>query len=244
MLDNLKIEDVLFLDIETVPQCQDYTMLNPEFQSLWDKKASFISKSEETPAAIYPRAAIYAEFGKIVCISVGMLFQDKENCSWNIRLKSYFNDDESILLSEFIALLNALNLKKEVFLCAHNGKEFDFPYIARRILINGLKLPKVLNTAGKRPWEVCHLDTLELWRFGDYKHYTSLNLLTAIFGIPTPKDDIDGSMVAEVYYKEKNLKRIVKYCEKDVLAIAQLMLRYKGEPLIQEESVTSATLFV
>lgn len=244
MLDNLKIEDVLFLDIETVPQCQDYKMLNPEFQSLWDKKASFISKSEETPAAIYPRAAIYAEFGKIVCISVGMLFQDKENCSWNIRLKSYFNDDESILLSEFIALLNALNLKKEVFLCAHNGKEFDFPYIARRILINGLKLPKVLNTAGKRPWEVCHLDTLELWRFGDYKHYTSLNLLTAIFGIPTPKDDIDGSMVAEVYYKEKNLKRIVKYCEKDVLAIAQLMLRYKGEPLIQEESVTSATLFV
>lgn len=243
MLDNVKPEDVLFLDIETVPQQSDYSGLTPEFQMLWDKKAAFICKNEENPAQIYQRAGIYAEFGKIVCISVGMLFPDKANNSWNIRLKSYFSHDECLLLKEFSELLQTISLKKEVILCAHNGKEFDFPYMARRILINGLKLPRALDMAGKKPWEICHLDTLELWRFGDYKHYTSLNLLTAVFGIPTPKDDIDGSMVADVYYRENDLKRIVKYCEKDVLAVAQLFLRYRGEPLIHEEGITSATLF-
>lgn len=244
MLDNLKIEDVLFLDIETVPQYADYEMLSPDFKMLWDKKAGFICKPDETPASVYKRASIYAEFGKIVCISIGMLYPDKELMGWNIRLKSFFNDDESIILKEFVELLQTMALKKEVVLCAHNGKEFDFPYISRRMLINGIKLPKILDIAGKKPWEVCHIDTLELWRFGDYKHYTSLNLLTAVFGIPTPKDDIDGSMVADVYYKEKDLKRIVKYCEKDVLAVAQLLLRYKGEELIPEDGITSATLFI
>jgi hypothetical protein len=244
MLENVKAEDILFLDIETVPQFQDYEMLSPDFQFLWNKKAAFICKTDETPASVYQRAGIYAEFGKIVCISVGMLFPDKNNTNWNIRLKSFFNHNESILLKEFVELLQTIALKKEVILCAHNGKEFDFPYISRRILINGIKLPKALDMAGKKPWEVCHLDTLELWRFGDYKHYTSLSLLTTVFGIPTPKDDIDGSMVADVYYKENNLKRIVKYCEKDVLAVAQLMLRYKGETMITEEGITSATLFL
>lgn len=244
MLDNLKIEDVLFLDIETVPQYSDYGMLSPEFQALWDKKAAFICKPDEAPSQVYKRASIYAEFGKIVCISIGMLFQDKGSSNWNIRLKSFFNENEQLLLNEFVELLNTMALKKDIFLCAHNGKEFDFPYIARRMLINGIKLPKVLDIAGKRPWEVCHLDTLELWRFGDYKHYTSLNLLTTVFGIPTPKDDIDGSMVADVYYLEKDLKRIVKYCEKDVLAVAQLLLRYKGEQGISEDGITSATLFI
>lgn len=243
MLENVKTEDILFLDIETVPQHQDYNQLSPEFQTLWDKKSAFICKTDETPASIYQRAGIYAEFGKIVCISVGMLFPDKSNFGWNIRLKSFFNHDETVILTEFTELLQTISLKKEVIFCAHNGKEFDFPFIARRILINGLKLPKSLDMAGKRPWEVCHLDTLELWRFGDYKHYTSLNLLTAIFGIPTPKDDIDGSMVADVFYKENDLKRIVRYCEKDVLAVAQLLLKYKGEKPITEEGVTSATLF-
>jgi uncharacterized protein YprB with RNaseH-like and TPR domain len=244
MLENVKAEDILFLDIETVPQFQDYELLTPEFQSLWSKKAAFICKPDETPASIYQRAGIYAEFGKIVCISVGMLFPDKDGGEWNIRLKSFFNHDEKVLLEEFIDLVHAISLKKDVILCAHNGKEFDFPYIARRILVNGLKLPKPLDISGKKPWEINHLDTLELWRFGDYKHYTSLSLLTGIFGIPTPKDDIDGSMVVDVYYKENDLKRIVKYCEKDVLAVAQLFLRYKGETMISEEGVTSATLFV
>ncbi|MCF6185529.1 MAG: ribonuclease H-like domain-containing protein, partial [Bacteroidales bacterium] len=127
------------------------------------------------------------------------------------------------------------------YLCAHNGKEFDYPYIARRMLINGIKLPEILNLAGKKPWEINHLDTLELWKFGDYKHYTSLELLTAILNIPTPKDDIDGSMVAEIYYKEKNLKRIAVYCEKDVVAVTQLFLRYKNQDLIKDENIISVT---
>jgi len=244
MLENVKTEDILFLDIETVPQSQDYEMLSADIQLLWNKKSAFFCKTDETPADVYQRAGIYAEFGKIVCISVGMLFPDKNNSNWNIRLKSFYHDDESILLKEFVELLQTIALKKEIIFCAHNGKEFDYPYMARRILINGLKLPKTLDMAGKKPWEVYHLDTLELWRFGDYKHYTSLSLLTSVFGIPTPKDDIDGSMVADVYYKEGNLKRIVKYCEKDVLAVAQLLLRYKSEPGITEDGVFSATLFV
>jgi uncharacterized protein YprB with RNaseH-like and TPR domain len=243
MLENVKPEEVLFLDIETVPQFRDYEMLSPELRSLWDKKATFLCKGEETSASVYQRAGIYAEFGKIVCISVGMLFPDKNNGNWNIRLKSFYNHEEAVMLKEFSDLLHTISLKREVILCAHNGKEFDYPFLARRILVNGLKLPKALDMAGKKPWEVCHLDTLELWRFGDYKHYTSLNLLTAIFGIPTPKDDIDGSMVADVYYRDNDLKRIVVYCEKDVLAVAQLFLRYRGEPMIPGEGITSATLF-
>jgi 3'-5' exonuclease len=243
MLDNLKIEDVLFLDIETVPQCSDYSELSPVFQSLWDKKAHFIAKNDETTEEIYNRAGIYAEFGKIICISIGMVYADSGYGRWGLRLKSFFGDNEKILLQEFVEQLNNLASKKDMILCAHNGKEFDYPYISRRILIHGLKLPKILDTAGKKPWEVSHLDTLELWRFGDYKHYTSLNLLTAVFNIPSPKDDIDGSMVAHVYYVEKDLKRIVKYCEKDVLALVQLLLRYKGEKLIPEDGISSATSF-
>lgn len=241
MLDNIKNEDVLFLDIETVPQQISYEELPSDLKPLWDKKAGFLARNEETPDELYQRAGIYAEFGKIICISIGMLYPDNGRMSWNLRLKTFYNDNEKILLGEFIELLNSIALKKDIYLCAHNGKEFDFPYIARRILIHGLRLPKVLDTAGKKPWEVTHLDTLELWRFGDYKHFTSLNLLTAIFGIPSPKDDIDGSQVASVYWEERDLKRIVKYCEKDVVALVQLFLKYKGESMVEEDNIHSIT---
>lgn len=241
MLDNIKNEDVLFLDIETVPQQISYEELPSDLKPLWDKKAGFLARNEETPDELYQRAGIYAEFGKIICISIGMLYPDNGRMSWNLRLKTFYNDNERILLGEFIELLNSIALKKDIYLCAHNGKEFDFPYIARRILIHGLRLPKVLDTAGKKPWEVTHLDTLELWRFGDYKHFTSLNLLTAIFGIPSPKDDIDGSQVASVYWEERDLKRIVKYCEKDVVALVQLFLKYKGESMVEEGNIHSIT---
>ena len=154
-----------------------------------------------------------------------------------LRIKSFFGDDEKIILSGFIELLNKYYNSNNSLLCAHNGKEFDFPYIARRILVNGLKLPKILNIAGKKPWEINHLDTMELWKFGDYKHYTSLDLLTKIFNIPTPKDDISGSDVSRVYWEEKDLQRIVKYCQKDVLAVVQLFSKYRGEELILEENI-------
>ncbi|MDA7730466.1 3'-5' exonuclease [Salibacteraceae bacterium] len=193
--------------------------------------AGFLARNEESPEELYDRAGIYAEFGKIVCISVGYIREGE------IRLKSFFSDNELELLHEFTEMLNQYYSSPYQLLCAHNGKEFDFPYIARRLLINGIPLPGILNIAGKKPWEVQHLDTLELWKFGDYKNYTSLNLLTAIFDIPTPKDDIDGSMVGAVYYKEKNLSRIKEYCEKDVVALTQLMRRYKNLELIAEKDI-------
>lgn len=239
MLDDVKPDEILFLDIETVSQKPSYDMLDQGFQYLWDKKTSTLRRPEELPSDIYNRAGIYAEFGKIICISTGFLYLN--NNEYNFRVKSFYGDNEKELLQEFCSMVNAIVLKKNIRLCAHNGKEFDFPYIARRILINGLRLPDILVVAGKKPWETCFIDTMELWRFGDYKNYTSLELLAKVFDIPTPKDDIDGSMVGRVYWEEKDLKRIVTYCEKDVLAVAQLFLRYQGSPLVKESCVQSVT---
>ncbi len=235
MLENVKIEDVLFLDIETVPMVSAFEELNPAMQLLWDKKSAYFRKQEEMPQDVFDRAGIYAEFGKVVCISVGIVFyRSGRRC---FRVKSFASDDEKLLLSGFSEMLVSFANDPKKNVCGHNIKEFDIPYIARRMLINGLKLPDMLDIAGKKPWEVKFLDTLELWKFGDYKHFTSLNLLTAIFDIPSPKDDIDGSEVAQVYYNEQDLQRIAIYCEKDVLATAQLFLRYKGEPLIDSDAV-------
>ena len=175
------------------------------------------------------------EFSKIICISVGYLFFEKGET--HFRIKSFCGEDEKQILSNFHSLLNTKFNKQHHRLCAHNGKAFDFPFIARRTLLNGLKLPVLLDIAAKKSWEINHLDTMELWRFGDYKNYTSIKLLAALFDIPTPKDDIDGSQVANIYYKEKNLERIRTYCQKDVLTVAQLLLRYKGEEIIKEENI-------
>jgi uncharacterized protein YprB with RNaseH-like and TPR domain len=232
MLYSLNLDKILFLDIETVPIVAEYELLPENFKKLWDKKTEWIRKEEnDTPDTLFQRAGIYAEFGKIVCISVGYIFNRE------FRIKSFYGDDELILLKEFAELLNRYYNTKEHLLCAHNGKEFDYPYIARRMLVNGIKLPDIINIAGKKPWEVAHLDTMELWKFGDFKSYTSLDLLAALFGIATPKDDIDGSMVAEVFYKENDLDRIVKYCQRDTLTVAQLLLTYMGKPLIKEEDI-------
>jgi uncharacterized protein YprB with RNaseH-like and TPR domain len=237
MLEKIDIENVLFLDIETVPAFPDYKQLSERMQKLWDKKAERLSTYGNTqvennsPEELYSRAGIYAEFGKIICISVGVFLKGE------FRIKSFSGHDEKALLTEFADLLNKRYNRQEHLLCAHNGKEFDFPYMARRMLIQGITIPHILDLSGKKPWEVSHLDTMELWKFGDYKNYTSLDLLAAIFGIPTPKDDIDGSQVAEVYYKENDLQRIVHYCTKDVLTVAQVFRCYRGEPLIEENSV-------
>jgi uncharacterized protein YprB with RNaseH-like and TPR domain len=235
MLQKVNLENILFLDIETVAQQPDFSDLSKDFKKHWVKKANFIGDKDETPEDVYSRAGIYAEFGKIVCISVG--FINKESGKKTLRIKSFANDDESLLIFDFFGLLNKHYNFKDALLCAHNGKEFDFPYIARRALVNGIEIPEILDLAGKKPWEVNHLDTLQLWKFGDYKHYTSLSLLTTIFNIPTPKDDIDGSMVNEVYWKDKDLKRIAVYCEKDVVALTQLFLRFRNEELIDTENI-------
>jgi 3'-5' exonuclease len=238
MIENVKHEDILFLDIETVPQYENLNELPEKFKTLWDKKAAKIAIENESPDEVYQKAGIYAEFGKIICISVGLIV-DKGGKLY-FRVKSFAGENEAKLLTDFADMLSKFSSKPNANLCAHNGKEFDFPFIARRMLINGIRIPQILNVAGKKPWEVKFLDTMELWKFGDYKHYTSLNLLTYIFNIPTPKDDIDGSQVAGVYYKEKNLERIVKYCEKDALAVAQLYLRYCNLPIIEPENLEVA----
>jgi len=236
MLKKINIENVLFLDIETVPIFQTFEEQSPEIQALWDKKSKYFRKEEQTAADVYQRAGIYAEFGKIICISVGLPFINKAS-KLGLRIKSFYGDDEKQLLQNFNAMLDKFDTSDEKLLCGHNAKEFDFPYIARRSLINGVRLPKLLNLAGKKPWQVKHLDTMELWRFGDYKNYTSLNLLTTVFNIPTPKDDIDGSQVAKVYWQDADIERIVKYCQKDVVAVVQLFQRYRNQDLIPEEAI-------
>lgn len=232
MLENVKIEEVLFLDIETVPLVYNYTDLPDPMRKLWDAK---VRMKEESPDFLYNSSAgVMAEFSKIVCISVGFL-KDKI-----FRIKSFYGDDEKLLLQQFGYMIEKYFNKPVQQLCAHNGKEFDFPFIGRRMLVNGVRIPEKLNIAGQKPWEVKLLDTMELWKFGDRKSYTSLSLLAAIFNIPTPKDDIDGSDVARVYWEERDLARIVTYCQKDVLTVAQLLLRFRNEPLIQQEAVMIA----
>ena len=243
MLAHIQIEHILFLDIETVPQHPDYSSLDETTMHLWEQKATALCKDGQTPASIYERAGIYAEYGKIICISLGFVHKNADN-QLAFRLKSCYSDHEPELLKEFLEALHRFEMQHTpVFLCAHNGKEFDFPYIARRMLIQGIDLPAALDMAGKKPWEVPFLDTMDLWRFGDYKNYTSLKVLTHVLDIPSPKDDIDGSQVANVYWQEKDLPRIVRYCEKDVLAIAQIMLRYKGLNMIAPEHVVSGTVY-
>ncbi len=229
MFEDLKISNVLFLDVETAPVVYKYTDLDESMRKLWDTKFRF--QQTEGPEAQYKKAGVYAEFAKVICVSVGF-FNDE-----TFRIKSFCGNDEKLLLQNFAALLSEHYNRKEHLLCAHNGKEFDFPFLCRRMLINGIKLPKILNIAGKKPWEISHLDTMELWKFGDYKSYTSLNLLANIFNIPTPKDDIDGSDVARVYWEEQDLKRIAVYCQKDVITVAQLLLRFKGDQLIADKNI-------
>ena len=228
---------VLFLDIETVPQYPEYEGMPEDWQKLWNQKAISLGRYHEgqDERSLYPRAGIYAEFGKIVCISCGVLLGSPGQR--RMSLKSFYVDQEAVLLTKFCEMLTKWSQGEPKQLCAHNGKEFDFPYICRRLVINNIPIPSILNVQGKKPWEVNHLDTMELWKFGDFKNYTSLNLLAHSLGIPTPKDDIDGSMVWEVYWKEKNLERIATYCQKDVVTVAQILLRLGGEKLLKEEEI-------
>ncbi|NLP57052.1 3'-5' exonuclease [Lutibacter sp. B1] len=231
----INFENILFLDIETVPEVEFFSDLNEEKQELFALKTQYQRKDELSPEEFYERAGIWAEFGKIVCISVGY-FTNFNSSSRMFRVTSFFGDEVKIL-EDFKDLLNNHFNKPAHVLCAHNGKEFDFPYIARRMIIHQIQLPVKLNLFGKKPWEIPHLDTMELWKFGDYKHFTSLKLLTSILGIPSPKDDISGAQVSEVYYKEKNMDRIVTYCEKDTIAVAQLLLRFNNLPLLEELNI-------
>jgi len=236
MIKRINLENILFLDIETVPEFQYFNQLDDQTKHLWDLKSQYQRKDDFTAEEFYERAGIWAEFGKIVCISVGYFVCRGD--TRNFRVTSFYGDEIKIL-KDFKNLLESHFHKPQHLLCAHNGKEFDFPYIARRMLINRIDLPFKLDLFGKKPWEVPHLDTLELWKFGDYKTFTSLKLLTHILGIPSPKDDIDGSEVYKVYYEDNDIDRIIIYCEKDTIAVAQVFLRLRNEDILTEDEIQS-----
>jgi uncharacterized protein YprB with RNaseH-like and TPR domain len=236
---NQELRDILFLDIETVGCTDNYQLLDNRLKVQWARKTNFFKQRDDQQtdeALFYERAGIYAEFGKIIVIGIGR-YTENDHGELGIKVKSLYNEDEKKLLLEFKSVVEKMDAATK--LCAHNGKEFDFPYVSRRMLVNEIPLPAILNLAGKKSWEVPHLDTMELWKFGDYKHYTSLDLLGTIFNIPSSKGKIDGSQVNHVYYKEKNLKKIADYCLGDVIAVAQLYLKMKGLPIIPSQNILS-----
>lgn len=234
MIEKINLENILFLDIETVPEERHFNLLDEETQLLFGLKTQYQRKDGQEPNEFYDRAGIWAEFGKIICLSAGY-FTFRGDVR-HFRVTSFIGEEPQIL-KDFNNLLNNHFSQPQHVMCGHNAKEFDFPFIARRMIINGIAIPPKLNLFGKKPWEVPHLDTMELWKFGDYKSFTSLKLLAKVLGIPSPKGDIDGSQVAEVYYVEKNIDRIVTYCEKDVITVAQILLKMRREDLLIEEEI-------
>ena len=246
MLDEVSLDKVMVLDIETAPVVRQFEDLSPAMRDMWAEKAGRIAKADEDPApeAQFQKAGIFAEFGRIVCVSSAVFRHNPElpdPYQYTIRIRSFYGEDEARILEQFNQVLINYFDGKKGFLCAHNGKEFDFPYLARRSLIQGLSLPGVLDIAGKKPWETQHLlDTMQLWKFGDYKHFTSLPLLSAVFGIPTPKDDLDGSEVGRVFYEEGDTARIAAYCQKDVIATSRLLMHFKGMPALRDADINDA----
>ncbi len=234
MIQKIPLDHILFLDIETVPLEENFNALDDDMKQLWEQKTQYQRRDEYTPEDFYDRAGIWAEFGKIICLSCGY-FTLKGDIR-NFRVTSFIGDETKIL-KDFANLMANHFSGAQHLLCGHNAKEFDLPFIARRMIINSIEIPGKLNLFGKKPWEVPHLDTLELWKFGDYKHFTSLKLLTKVLGIPSPKGDIDGSQVGHVYYVEKDIDRIVTYCEKDVIAVAQVFLRLRREELLIDDEI-------
>lgn len=242
------LPNILFLDIETVSEYPDYEAMDESTQLLWQHKSAYWIKDIEVPGeadyanTYQDKAGIYAEFGKVVCISMGLVVLEKGEIH-SFRLNSLCLDDEKKLLNDFANLLDKFYPSpQKYFLCGHNIREFDVPFLARRMIINGIHLPAMLDISGKKPWESKFLlDTLEMWKFGDYKNFTSLKLLAHVLGIPSPKDDIDGSQVGSVYWKDKDLDRIRVYCEKDVVTTAQVFLKLKNFASLPTDKIIFTT---
>ncbi len=231
------LPNILFLDIETVSGQESYTDLSKRMSQAWDHKSRLIDATRDPAQLYFERAGIYAEFGKVIAIGAGFFFTDHHSKELKFRVKCITGSDEKEVLTEFIELITQKFGNRKLLFCAHNGKEFDYPYLCRRILLNGLDLPKPLLLSGKKSWQVDHLDTLELWKFGDHKHYSSLELLCCIFDIPGSKEDMNGSQVNFIYYHDQDLPRIARYCTEDVLATAQLYLKLHNKPLIKKEHI-------
>jgi hypothetical protein len=240
MLSHINPYNLIFIDIETVPQFGSFGHLSEAMQELWAVKHATLKIENETAEVGYlKRAGVYSEFAKVICISVGFFHFDKDRQRKVFRVKSISGDDERVLLDEFLKMIGKSFQDTERFnFCGHNIREFDLPFICRRLLINGFELPEMFDFSGKRPWEMSDVDTMQLWKFGDHKNFTSLKLLSAILDIPTPKDDIEGKDVCRVYWEEKGLARIVEYCQKDVVTVGRLLLRFKGDKeLLRDEDV-------
>ena len=236
-MQQIAIENLFLIDIETVSGVPNFHLLNDEWKELWTEKILKSLPSDTTAEDYYPkRAAILAEFAKVVCISTG--YFKKENNQWQLRIKSFYSENEKQVLESFTKMLEQLHSKNSRWIfTGHNIKEFDIPFLSRRMLVNNITIPPYIDFQNMKPWDTPVLDTLHLWRFGDYKHYTSLKLLAATLGVPSPKDDIDGSKVGEVFWIEKNLERIAIYCQKDVATVANVILSFKNLPLLTEEQI-------
>ena len=235
-MQNISLQHLLLIDIETVSEKSVFTELNKDWQLLWEEKNSRNLPEGITAADYYPqRAGVMAEFAKIVCISIGYF---KKEDDWQLRIKSFYHDDEKILLKDFIDTIQQMEtINNKWCFTGHNIKEFDIPFLCRRLLINNFSIPPYLDFQNMKPWETNMIDTFQYWRFGDYKNYTSLKLLAAALNVPSPKDDIDGSQVGHVYWNENNLKRIAVYCQKDVVTVANIILRFKNMEMLREEQV-------
>jgi predicted PolB exonuclease-like 3'-5' exonuclease len=225
------LKNILVIDIETISCVEEYGLLEERLQKQWDKKSSTFKDADlKSSSELFgEKAGIYAEFGKVVTIAVGFYILDEENDTVGLRIKAFAGHDEALVLNDFKNLLETKFDQEKLLLCAHNGKEFDFPYLCRRMLVNGITIPSILDIGGKKPWEVKHIDTMELWKFGDRKSYTSLELLASLFNVSSSKDQIDGSMVTSVYYKEKDLLSIAKYCMEDVAVTSQIFLKLNNK---------------
>jgi predicted PolB exonuclease-like 3'-5' exonuclease len=236
-MNNIPLENLFLIDIETVSEVNNFHSLSDEWKELWNEKIHKALPENITADEYYPlRAGIMAEFAKVVCISFG--YFRTENNVLQLRIKSFYSDIEKSILENFIKTLYHLHaINSNWCFAGHNIKEFDIPFLCRRMLINNLSIPSFMDFQNMKPWDNPVTDTLHLWRFGDYKHYTSLKLLAAALGVPSPKDDIDGSMVGQVYWEEKNLERIVRYCQKDVVTVANVLLRFKGMPLLSDQQI-------
>lgn len=233
----IPLEDLFLLDIETVSSVPDFNLLTDEWKNLWAEKISKSLPPDVTAEEYYPkRAAILAEFAKVICISTG--YFKKEGNEWQLRIKSFYSENERDVLDGFTKTIQQLQTRNSKWIfCGHNIKEFDFPFLWRRMIVNNFVIPSFIDFQNLKPWETPILDTLHLWRFGDYKHYTSLKLLSSTLGIPSPKDDIDGTKVGEVYWVEKDLNRIVSYCEKDVVTVGNVILRFRNMPLLNNKQI-------
>lgn len=226
-------ENMLFIDIETANLVKELEKGTPLYDS-WAYKVRYgswtgekYSTDEVTPEELYKtKASLFAEFSRVACISIGMIKDGK------IKIRSYKDKDEQKLLYDFANATNALQAKyPKLVLAGHAITTFDNPFLMRRMLINGIELPAPFDIAHLKPWETQVIDTLTLWKGQSYYSASLINITTA-FGLPSPKDEMDGSEVNEAFHSGK-LDEIATYCEKDVFALANVVLKMRGDKPVE-----------